>query len=211
MPSDFELYYGTGNTTLYTLREDWHYVGEIIDTAYTFWDNSSIVTKINETLLWMYTTPTTDIDENFTWTEVDAVTGIQTTFPENMSSITNITDDVIIVTCNPDINTTIVESVFTGFTYIDTPYTVESVTADKINTSITDSTGNKTYKEFDRTTTIQRNETQNITQIFPGELLEEQLFSYLRAIDSNFELSYSNLAGETLYFEVTIEKVYKTS
>lgn len=212
MPSDYVAYYGPGLTTLYTLRENWHYIGEIIETSYVFWENSSVVTKINETLLWMYTTPTTELNENFTWSEVNVTTGTQTTYPENMSSVTTLTEDIIVVTCNPEINSEIVESVFTGLDYSDTLYTVENMTADKINTSITDSTGNKTYKEFDRTITIQRNETQNITMDpFPGELLEEQLFLYVRAIDSDFKLSYSDLAGETLNYEVTIEKVYKTS
>jgi len=212
MPSDYVAYYGPGLTTLYTLREDWHDIGEIIETSYVFWENSSAVTKINETLLWMYTTPTTELNENFTWSEVNVTTGTQTTYPENMSSVTTLTEDIIVVTCNPEINSEIVESVFTGIDYSDTIYLVENMTADKINTSITDSTGNKTYKEFDRTITIQRNETQNITMDpFPGELLEEQLFLYVRAIDSDFKLSYSDFAGETLNYEVTIEKVYKTS
>ena len=213
MPSNFELNYGTGTTTLYTLRQDWHYIGEIIDTVYTFWDNSSVVTKINETLLWMYTTPSTEVNENFTWIIDDLTTGLQTTYPENASSVTSINDTTIIVTHSPAVNTTIDEVMASQYGMIPVgSYTIENVTADKINTSITDSTGNKTYKEFGRTTTIQRNETQNITELpYPGELLEEQLFSILRAIDSDFELSYSTLAGETLYFEVTIEKVYKTS
>ena len=213
MPSDYEAYYGIGTTTLYTIREDWHYIGEIIDTAYTSWDNSSVVTKINETLLWMYTTPSTEINENFTWNEIDSETLNTFTYPANTSSVTFINDTTIIVTHSPAVNTTIDESMTTQFGMTPVAsYTVENVKADKINTSITDSTGDKTYKEFDRTTTIQRNETQNITQPpYPGELLEEQLFSYMRAIDSDFELSYNALAGETLYYEVTIEKVYKTS
>lgn len=215
MPSDYgyEDVYGNGTTTLYTLREDWHYIGEIIDAVYTFWDNSSVVTKLNETMLWMYTTPATDIGENFTYNEVDTETSSIFEYPTNSSSVTSFNDTHIIVTHSPAIGFTIEESMATQFGVISVgSYTVESLTADKINTSVTDSEGNKTYTEFDRATTIERNETQNITQPpFPGELLEDQLFSYLRLMISDFELSYNTLADETLYFEVTIEKVYKTS
>ena len=211
MPSEFEL--GNGTTTLYTLRQDWHYVGEIVESSYSFWENSTVVTKINETLLWTYTTPTTDIGENFTWFEVDPETGDMTTYPDNASSISFINDTTIIITHNPKINTTIDASVFTDYGYMPSAsYLVENVTADKINVSVADSTGDKSYSEFDRTVKIQRNQTQNITMPpLPGEYLEQVLFSYMRSMDSTFKLSYSNFTGKALYFDVTIEKVYKTS
>jgi len=215
IPSEYSTY-GNGTTTLYTLREEWHHVGEIISSDYPFWKNSTVVTKINETLLWAYTTPTTDLGENFTWSEIDQTNGNKTTYPENASSISFINDTIINITHNPKINTTIMESVYDPYVYggydSGPSYLVTSVTADKINTSFTDSNGNKTFKEFDRTITIQRNKTQNITYSpFPGELLEQQIFSYLRSTDSNFKLGYSSMAGKTLYFDVKIEKVYKTS
>ncbi|MCK4364555.1 MAG: FKBP-type peptidyl-prolyl cis-trans isomerase [Thermoplasmatales archaeon] len=213
MPFDYVEFYGNGTTTLYVFREDWHYIGEIIENVYTYWDNSSVVTKINETLLWMYTTPSTEIGENFTWSEVNSETSNLFEYPTNTSSITLMNDTTIIVTHSPTVGSVIEESMLTQFGLMPAAsYTVENVTADIINTSITDSTGNKTYTEFDRTITIQRNETQNITQpAYPGELLEDQLFSFLRMMDSDFSLSYNARAGETLFFEVTIEEVYKTS
>jgi hypothetical protein len=211
MPSEFGL--GNGTTTLYTLRQDWHYVGEIVSSSYSFWENSTVVTKINETLLWTYTTPTTGIGENFTWVGVDPETGDMTAYPDNASSISFINDTTIIITHNPKINTMINVSVFTDYGYMPSAsYVVEKVTADKINVSVADSTGNKSYSEFDRTVKIQRNQTQNITMPpMPGEYLEQVLFSYMRSMDSTFKLSYSNFSGKTLSFDVTIEKVYKTS
>jgi FKBP-type peptidyl-prolyl cis-trans isomerase 2 len=209
MPDDFESNYGNITTSLYVLKEAWHYIGEIVELSYPSWNNSSVVTRINETLMWMEITPSTDLGENFTWTEVDANTGIQNTFPENASSITNMTNDTIVVTHNLKINDTIeVASMFGSMSY-----TVENLTDDKINTSyVIDAGGNKSYVEFDRTITIQRNQTQNITYpAFPGEFLEEQLFSYLRIYTSDFSLGFSDLAGETLNFEVEIVVVYKTS
>jgi hypothetical protein len=209
MPVDYEYSYGYGNTTLYVLRESWHYIGEFVDTAYPSWENSSVVTKINETLIWMHITPTTAVGENFTWIDADIDTGTQTTYPENTSSITNITNDAIVVTHTPSVNDTIdIVTVFGSASY-----TVENVTDDKINASyVIDDGGNKSYLEFDRTTTIQRNETQNITDPpYPGELLEEQLFPYLRSLYPDFNLSCHEYAGKTLYFEVEIVKLYKTS
>lgn len=213
MPEEYLADFGEGTTDLYTLREDWHYIGEIIETSYIYWDNSSVVTKINETLLWMYTTPTTDIGETFTWSDINVNTGAQTTFPENTSSITSMNDDTIIITHNPSVGNTIDVSVFTGFGYMPNLYTVESITDDIINASIPlDEGGNKTYMEFDRTATIERNETQNITYpAIPAITLEDTLFAPLRNLDSEFKWSLAEYADETLYFEVTIEKVYKTS
>jgi len=98
MPADFEDSYGDVTTTLYGLRDYWHYVGEIIETSCPSWENSSVVTKVNETLLWMYVTPTTAVNESFTFIEYDIDTVTQTTYPENASIITNITDDTIVVT-----------------------------------------------------------------------------------------------------------------
>jgi len=210
-PVNYQYYYGNITTTLYTIRENWHYVGEVLESYYIFWDNSTAVTKINETLIWMYTTPTTELGENFTYSTVDAIS-TETIYPENTSSISKINDSTIVITHNPMINDNIIVNVFTGYGYSPYEYTVESVTSDIINTSIADETGNKTYLNFDRTTTIERNETYNITtSAIPKEILEDQLFSVLRSYSSDFKWSFDKLADETLYFDVTIEKVYKTS
>jgi hypothetical protein len=209
MPADFQSTYGNVTTSLYVLKESWHYIGEIVESSYPSWSNSSVVTRINETLMWMEITPSTEIGENFTWIEVDASTGIQTTYPENASSITNMTNDTIIVTHNLKINDTIEVASMFGSMY----YTVENLTDDKINTSyVIDAGGNKSYVEFNRTITIEHNQTQNITYpAFPGEFLEEQLFSYLRIYTTDFSLGFNDMAGETLNFEVEIVEVYKTS
>lgn len=218
MPSDYQSYFGNVTTTLYTLKEDWHYIGEIIDNytmAYPFWKDSSVVTGVNDTLLWMYVTPSTGIGEVFTYFENNETDGTLTTYPENTSSISFINDTIINVTHNPEIGTTIdVSAYYPGYGYYSVgSYTVESLTADKINVSITDSTtGDTTYMDLDRTITIQRNQTRNITQpAIPGELVESYLLSYLRDSDSTFKLSYLPLSDETLCFEVRIENVYKIS
>lgn len=209
MPALYQDYFGNGTTTLYVLREDWHKVGETLSdmlSPYPAWKNSSVVTKLNETKMWLYITPSTEINENFTWIEVNETTGTQITFPENKSKITNMTNDTITVLISPAINDTI--RVSQGFFY--TPYKVEKITADKINASYTMSNGNKTYREFDRIVVINRNQTKNITQEYPASVLES-IFSYIRSLDPTFNLSLNKLAGETLIFKITVEKVYKTS
>jgi len=105
----------------------------------------------------------------------------------------------------------VIEIMYSGYGSVS--YTIENVTDNKINTSYPiDAEGNKSYVEFERVVTIQRNQTQNITvPAFPGEFLEDQLFAYLRSMDPDFNLSYHDYAGKTLYFDVEIVNIYKTS
>ena len=64
-------FFGDVQTTLYIVRDESHYVGEIVDTYFDvqnlpLWENATVVTKINETLLWKYTTPTEGKYDNLT-------------------------------------------------------------------------------------------------------------------------------------------------
>jgi len=210
---DLKDYYPDLETLdLCTLRQESYYIGEVID-RYSSWINSTVVTKINETKIWTYVTPTTELNENFTWVYLDSETAIQTTYPTNSSSISSINDTTIVVTHSPEVNSTIETAFYYAEYGMFVPgesYTVENISDDKINASITDSEGNKTYYEFSRTVTIQRNETQNITQAIPWDSLESLLLA-LRFMDDDFSLGLNHLAGETVYFEVEIVKVYKTS
>ncbi len=209
MPIDLQPYLGTGTTSLITLRETWHSIGEIIESKYLSWDNSTVVTAINETHLWMYTTPTTDVGENFTWiSEMNPNTGEQYTFPENSTKVTSLNDTTILVRHNPVVNATIdVSYPYSGVV----GFTIDNMTEDTIYASYTQ--GNNTEsKTFNRLITIERNETTNITlPALPAEYIEQALFSYLRQIDPDFKYSFHRLAGETLEFDVTIEEVYKCS
>jgi len=221
MPEMYAEVFGNITTTLYTLRDESHFIGEIID-IYSFWEDSSIVTRINDTLIWTYTTPTTDINENLTWSEtiIDEELGSQFLYeyPVNASYISSIDKDTIKVTHNPEINSTISVSSYIPewgqyMSYIT--YTVEKLTADKINVSYTDplsSDETTLYKDLDRITTIERNQTQNITQdALPGELLEVLVFSYLRSTDDTFTLGASPFT-ETTYIDVKILDIeYKSS
>jgi FKBP-type peptidyl-prolyl cis-trans isomerase 2 len=210
MPEELIPYFGTENTNLYVLKEDWHFIGEILDltSIYLSWENSSVVTKINDTKLWMYTTPKSDIGEYFTWKYLDITTGSEITFPENTSVISDMNETQIIVSNEPDINS-IINVSYGGFYFME--YVIQNITEDKINASFTDpSSGDIQYMEFDTKQIIDRNETQNITMEIPEEYLEI-ILQQLRISIDDFNLSLDKLAGESLIFEVEIIKIYKTS
>lgn len=203
MPEDFIDYFGNVTTTVYVLTSNYS-VGEEIP-LYPAWEDSSFVSKINETTVWVYTTPPEDKRENFTW--VDNVTG--SSYWENASTVTTLNDTTIIVTHTPEIGATM--SYYESW-YSSTTYTVVNLTDDKINVSYTDSsTGNTSYTEFDRTITIERNQSQVIRFEYPLEGFREILAMFKAYYDPDLIYSLDDYAGETLFFEVTIEKVYKTS
>ena len=210
MPEELVPYFGRANTTLYVLKEDWHYIGEVLDltSIYLSWENSSVVTKINDTKLWMYTTPTNELGEYFTWKYLDINTGSEITYPIDSSYISDINDDQIVI--NHDIQVgSIINVSYGGFYSMD--YIVENITDESINASYTDpSTGDIQYINYDAQNIIERNETQNITMEIPEEYLEI-ILQQLRLSLDDFELSLDKLSGESLIFEVKIIKIYKTS
>lgn len=215
MPEDYVQFLGDELTNVYTLKQDWHFIGEIVDEffgLYPSWNNSSIVTKINETKLWYYTTPSVEIGNNFSWIDQDTSSGFQivTIYPEESSNIIAINDSEIVIQHNPLINSII--SIQDAFGSV-TSYTVENITSEKINTSFEDvSTGDKSYVEFDRKVTILRNNSINITvPNIPSYLMEQQLLMLIRQSDPDFKLSLHELSDHILYFEVEIVEVYKTS
>ncbi len=189
--------------TIYTLRDESHYIGEYVELNYPSWENSSIVTKINETLIWMRINPPYEIGEKFGWIDIKGIEPI--TYPENSTSITNINDTTIVLNHSPSVNESI--QVQEGFSIVS--YTVENLTDNKIIAYIEES-GNKSYKEFNRTTIIERNQTQEIIVDVP-DLSLEQIFPYVRELDPDFILSLSPLADETVYFEIEIIDIYKAS
>jgi hypothetical protein len=209
MPEEYVTNYGTGKTTLFVLRVDMYFLSEKT-TFYPSWENATVVTKINDTKMWAYTTPPEDKIENFTWISVssDGYTGI--VFPANSSSVTSINDTTIIVTHNPQIDDIITEyDNYYGSTY---SYTIVNLTNKTINVSYVDeSTGDISYYEFDRTVTIPRNESQNITYTYPTQATEEMLDYFKTNYDPNLTFSVNEYAGNYLIYEVQIEKIYKTS
>jgi len=194
-----------GNTTTLFILKDLSYSLNQKLTLYETWKNSTTITKINDTQIWLRTTPPDDKMTNFTWVELDPY-GSEVNYWENKSTVTTLNESKIIVTHTPDIGETLLMS--SGYTDIE--YTVVNMTDDKINMSYTGYDGNITYMEIDRTETIERNQTQNITYFWPYEMMD-YVISILTQIDPDFKYSLHPLAGESLLFEVTIEEVQKTS
>jgi FKBP-type peptidyl-prolyl cis-trans isomerase 2 len=204
LPDEFAGWGFADPTNLYILRDNSHYIGEKM-TFYPSWENASVVTKINDTLAWVLTTPPEDKIENFTWTEIDLSTGELVSYWENSSSA-EFNESTIVVTHTPAINDTM-EYISDYETIV---YTVVNLTEDKINVSYLDSDGNISYYSMDRKITIERNQTQDIVLSFPTEYFE-YLLSYLQMLDPTIDYSLSNLAGKTLIFDVEIVKIHKTS
>jgi len=210
VPDDFKMYSTSNTTTVYTFRIDSYYVGQLLPEdldSYPSWTNDSVVTKINETKIWTYTTPSTDIDESFTWIEIDQATGYTTIYPELSTVVKDIDENNITIKHSPSIGENITLSLGVQGSVL---YQVQNLTDTKINTTYTNPyTGNESYLEFDRIETIQRNNTQNITTILTEEFLDLFL-KQLRAINpDSSKLSLSQMADEEVLFEVEIKEVYK--
>lgn len=207
MPAEYQETYGNGTTTLFVLRDDSYSLGEKT-TMFPSWENATVVTAINETKMSTYTTPPENKRENFTWIEIAGQT--ETIYWENASSITSINDTTIVITHNPEIGATMaVYDMYYGYT---ATYTVVGITAEKINISyIDDTTGDISYYNIDRTITIVRNESQNITYTFPTEAMDQLLNAIKTSYDPNLTFSVDKLAGQYLIYDVQIVKIYKTS
>jgi len=196
-----------GTTTLFVLRDSSYSLGEIMP-VYPSWENATVITKIDETKMSMYTTPPEDKRENFTWIEILNNGETEIMYWENASS-TSINDTTIVVTHNPEIGATMY--VYDTYYGSSTIYTVVNLTDEKINVSyIDETTGNMLYNEFDRTITIVRNESQNITFTYTTPDME-YLLSVIKYYVPNLTFSVNKLADESLIFEVQIVKIYKPS
>jgi hypothetical protein len=220
MPAMFQSYFGSGNTDMYSIREESHYIGESIDTYIDpnlnpIWKNATKVTKINETKLWKFTTPDPAHLTNFTWVDSSSDsnpdTAFTTIYPTNESSVISLNNSTFVVTHNVKITDTIKYYNYSsqnGITFI-----VKIITSQNITTYYNSSSGNHTTnitRVFPRTIVVQRNTTQNITQPYPKEYIAYAL-SYLRQSDHRVMFSLGPLADTSVYFEITVVKVYKAS
>lgn len=205
LPQDYAGFGFADPTTLYVVKDQTHFVGETM-TLHLAWENASVVTKMNDTTIWTYTTPPEDKTTEFTWISLDPSTGQTITFWENKTSAV-VNDTHIVITHSPEIDETISLSV----EYFPITYTVVSLTDDKINLSYDDDEdGNLSYYEIDRTITIIRNETQDIVFYFPPEFLDYLINYIFKPLDPTINYSIDHpLSGKTLYFEVEIVKIYK--
>lgn len=209
MPKEYVASYGNGKTTLFILRFNTNSLGEKI-TIYPSWKNATVVTKINETKSWAYTTPPENKSENFTWIWINSDSQTETIYWENASSVISINDTTILVTHNPKIGATM--KAYNLYYRSTRTYTAINITDERIIVSYADqNTGNISYYKINRTITIVRNESQNITSAYPTQKMEQFLSSIKNYYDPNLTFSVDEHAGKYLIYEIQIVKIYKTS
>ncbi|MEA2055141.1 MAG: FKBP-type peptidyl-prolyl cis-trans isomerase [Candidatus Thermoplasmatota archaeon] len=151
-----------------------------IEYPYWIWENATEVISFNNTTATIKTTPN----------KMDDLTLFP--FWENATEA-SFNDISVSLTTNPEIGS--------SFTYYGYTYNVEDVTEDKINISIV--YGNETYyQEVDKTVVFNR--TLNVTRIF-GEIPED----YLKKDLKNEGYTSDEMAGETLYYKIKVNHIYK--
>jgi len=203
MPDYFvEIGYSNTSTTIFELRIVAYEIGDSL-SYHLAWINDSIVTEINKTTLTFYTTPPADGLENLTW--VNVTTGV--TYWVNATDVIDITDSTFTIQHTPEVGDifTIQADIFTV-----TTYTVVSLTDTVVNCSYDDGTGNLSYAEFDRVEVFNRTGTLSVLQEYPADAFDYLVY-LLQNYDPDISYSSNKAAGKTLYFEVEIVKVYKTS
>jgi hypothetical protein len=206
LPEWIDLGFDPNSTvSIYILRDQSHYIGEYID-LYPAWGNSSIVTKINDTFIWIETTPPADIPVEFTWTELNQTLSGNIQFPKDKSTITSQNDTTLVINHDAVVGDNV--SFLSSFGQAIN-FAVVSVSDDIINVSYNNS-GSFIYFEFSRTTIVELNQTQDITIPIPEDTLSPVL-PFLWSSENDFRLSLSNLADEEVIFEIDVLEIYKGS
>lgn len=198
-----------GNRTdIYVFRDLTYGIGDT-QTLYYSWPDGTVVTSVNDTHRCWRNSPSDDEMNNFTWIQQSAYTYEVTTYPENCSNAV-VDEDAnrIIITHSPEIGQILY---VTDMMYYDTTeYTVENLTQGMFNCSYVDYDGNTSYREFSRYSNVTLNECESIISEYPEDYLA-YLFSIYRMLDLDFVYGVGRGAGEDLYFDIDIVKVYKTS
>jgi FKBP-type peptidyl-prolyl cis-trans isomerase 2 len=179
----------------------------IYPPPYYIWENATSITNITDTTVMVKTTPTRSTNLS---TEVKDVRDGQKQmliFPN--ASIATWDENTITVECSPLIghNYTLQTPGVSGT--VNITVTVNSITGDMINVTITnDQSPEPTYLDVYRILTFNR--TFSMPRVYTD--IPSMYISYFYGEDiQKAGYSLEPLAGETLLFEVTVEKVYKTS
>ncbi|KAA0000772.1 MAG: FKBP-type peptidyl-prolyl cis-trans isomerase [Thermoplasmata archaeon] len=186
------LFYGFFNQTLKIINMtndsvDLQWEVEVNDTLtlFPFWENASVVTKINETKAWITTTPPPD--------------KLNVTYYSFWPNATRVewNESIIKFIHSPEIGTT--------FYDYGVEYEVSNITEDKIICTPVEGGSNKTY---DRVDTVNR--TVEIDRIYSSFPLG--YFSFLFDNDlRNAGYSFHELAGKKVIFRVKLLRIYKVS
>jgi len=200
MPDEYIPYYGDIKTLNLDLRYIVYEKGDVLTTQ-NAWPDSTLITKVNETRFWYYITPPDDKMDNLTW--IDISTGAQ--FPANATYVKNINESTIVVEHNVSVGDIIkVPGYSNNYNYEVVSFTNTTITA---NYSANNQTDTET---FDKVVTIQRNQSQSLTQT----MLREDLESIVNQIkfsgtDVEVPFSFHPLAGKKVELFVKIVDIEK--
>ena len=171
------------------------------------WKNSTSIINITDTTVTVSTTPTKNTNLTDVVTDVRDGEKQMLIFPN--ATTASWTDTTITVVCSPQKgwNYTFQTQGYTGM--VNVSIHINNITGDKINVTITnDQSTEPTYLDLYRTLTFNR--TYVLPRIYND--IPSMYISYFYAEEiQKAGYSLEPLAGESLTFEVTLEKVYKTS
>jgi len=174
---------------------------------YYIWENSTSIINITDTTVTVSTTPTKSTNLTNVVKDVRYGEKQMLIFPNTTTASWN--DTTITVVCSPVIgqNYTFPTQGYTGM--INVTVSINNITGDKINVSIiNDQSPEPTYLEVYKTFTFNR--TFVLPRLYKD--IPSMYISYFYAQDmEKAGYSLNPLAGESLTFEVIVEKVYKTS
>ena len=179
----------------------------IYPPPYYIWENSTFIVNITDTNVTVSTTPTkstnlTDVVKDVQYGEKQMLI-----FPNATTASWN--DKTITIVCSPIIghNYSFQTAGYTGM--VNITISINNITGDIINVTITnDQSTEPTYLDIYRTVTFNR--TFVLPRIYKD--IPSMYISYFYAQDiQDAGYSLEPLAGESLTFEATVEKVYKTT
>jgi len=179
----------------------------IYPPPYYIWKNSTSILNITDSNVTVRTTPTkatnlTDVITSVQYGDIQMMI-----FPN--ATTASWTDSTITIVCSPVIGQDYILPYQYSGTWTNITIHVNSIAGDKINVTVTnDQNTEPTYYE------LTRNLTFNRTFVLPRyyKNIPSMYISYFYGEDiQKAGYSIEPLAGETLLFEVTVEKIYKTS
>ena len=178
----------------------------IYPPPYYIWENATSIISITDNSVIVRTTPTKSTDLSDTVKDVRYGEKQMLIFPNVTTASWD--DNTITIVCKPLVgqNYTFQTSGYTGM--INITIHINSIIGDKINVTITnDQSSEPTYLDVYKVLTFDR------TYILPRyyKNIPATYISYYYGEDIK-KAGYSNhpLAGESVTFEVTVEKIYKT-
>ncbi len=179
----------------------------IYPPPYYIWENTTVITNITDTTVTVRTTPAKSTNLSAIVKDVRYGEKQMLIFPNATTASWN--DTTITVICSPIVgqNYTFQTQGYTGM--VNITIHVNTIVGDMINVTVTnDQSAEPSYLDVYKVLTFNR--TFILPRIYNN--IPSMYISYFYGDDiQKAGYSLEPLAGETLLFEVTVEKVYKTS